>query len=99
MVSCQKFRMTQKYFFLAILLSFSVTSVVSVAQDAESQPSGQEVAQAQATMASLFGRGATMPSAPRMSGTIALPPFDSSGIEVDEKSLNEAQQQVPGARD
>lgn len=63
--------------------------MVSAVQDTETeQPSWQGVSQAQATLASLFGRGATMPSVPRMSGTIALPSFDSRGMKVDEGSLD-----------
>lgn len=40
-------------------------------------------AQAQATLASLFGRGATMPEPPGMNGSIALPSFDNSKLKID----------------
>jgi len=83
--------MTKKCFFLASVLFAAVPLGLAV-QDMEAEQSGQEAAQAQATMASLFGRGVTMPSLPHMGGTIALPSFDSSEIEVSEESLAEAQQ-------
>jgi hypothetical protein len=60
---------------------------------------GQEASasQAQATLASLFGRGAKMPGIPRINGTIALPSFDSSGMKIDEGSLSAAERQRPDA--
>lgn len=62
-------------------------------QKTGSEDPGQEASpsQAQATMASLFGRGAKMPGIPRIEGTIALPSFDSSGMKIDEATLIQAQ--------
>lgn len=53
--------------------------------------SGQQagVSSAQATMASLFGRGAVMPVPPQMTGgTLALPSFDSSNLEIDKETVS-----------
>ena len=76
-----------------------VAPAVLAQQNAQPEDSGQEVLQAQATMASLFGRGTTMPIVPHMGGTIALPSFDSSGMEIDERSLSAAQRQGLETRD
>ncbi|MBI4711146.1 MAG: hypothetical protein HY767_01590 [Candidatus Omnitrophica bacterium] len=59
----------------------------------EEPEEGTPAAQAQATMASLFGRGAKMPSIPRAGGTIALPAFDDSSMTIDEGSLRAAERQ------
>ena len=73
---------------LLLLLS----PLASAQQKTVPEKQGQEasVSQAQSTMASLFGRGAKMPGIPRLSGTIALPSFDSSGMVIDEASLSAA---------
>lgn len=88
--------MFKRYFFLAIFI-LSLIPVLSAQQSSE--PEDAAPSQAQATMASLFGRGAKMPGIPRISGTIALPAFDSSGMVIDEKSLIAAQQSRPEPRD
>ena len=74
-----------------VSLSFSLLAFAQ--QKAGPEERGQEASatQAQATMASLFGRGAKMPGIPRINGTIALPSFDSSGMKVDEGALRAAQ--------
>ena len=75
----------------------------SAQQRSASEEPGQEASasQAQATMASLFGRGAKMPGVPRINGTIALPSFDSSGMKIDEATLIAAQRrdERPETRD
>jgi hypothetical protein len=80
-----------KAFFFVMILAFS--PLVFAQQKVESEGRGQEASasQAQATMASLFGRGAKMPGIPRINGTIALPAFDNSRMTIDERSLNVAQ--------
>jgi len=82
------------FFALAVLLPISG---VLAQQNNDLQESGQEasIPQAQATLASLFGRGARMPVAPRVAGTIALPSFDKAELQVDKKSLEEAQKGSP----
>jgi len=68
-----------------------LSPLASAQQSSRSEDPGQEASpsQAQATMASLFGRGAKMPGIPRISGTIALPAFDSSGMVIDEDAVSE----------
>lgn len=78
-------------FCLAVLLSFSPLAFAQQKIDPQEPEQEASTAQAQATMASLFGRGAKMPGIPRMSGTIALPSFDSSGMTIDEDALSAAQ--------
>jgi hypothetical protein len=80
------------FFYLSFFLFFS--PLASAQQKTVSEEHGQEasVAQAQATMASLFGRGAKMTAIPSINGTIALPMFDNSGMKVDEKGLRAAQE-------
>jgi hypothetical protein len=88
------------YFFcLSFFLSFSPLAFAQ--QKAGSEEHGQEASasQAQATMASLFGRGAKMTAIPSISGTIALPAFDNSGMKIDEKELSAAQQQKQKSED
>jgi hypothetical protein len=72
---------------------FSALSLASAQQNAGSEDPGKEASasQAQATMASLFGRGAKMTEIPRIKGTIALPAFDSSGITIDDGMLRTVQ--------
>ena len=79
--------MFKKYLFLAMLV---LSLIPALSAWANSEPEEASPSQAQATMASLFGRGAKMPGIPRMGGTIALPSFDSSGMVIDEGSLSEA---------
>ena len=72
------------FFFLGVL-------PLALAQEGR-EPDEASPSQAEATMASLFGRGAKMPGIPRIDGTIALPSFDSSGMTIDETTLVAAQQ-------
>ena len=72
----------RKIFFL---LLFSLLPMVAVQADESFESSESSPAVAQETLASLFGRGAKMPVAPRMSGKIALPSFDSSDLKIDER--------------
>lgn len=72
---------------------------LAIAQQSGEPREDASPSQAQATMASLFGRGAKMPGIPRMGGTIALPSFDSSGMKIDEGSLSATQRQRPETRD
>jgi len=90
MLSRQKLPRFKKFFWV-VIFCLSLIPAAFAARSVEPEQSGQDVSQAQATMASLFGRGATIPSIPHMGGTLALPSFDSSGMEVSEGSLNEAQ--------
>ena len=82
--------MFKKCLFLAIFV-LSVIPVVSARQDNRTEDAGGNTSpsQAQATMASLFGRGAKMPGIPRIDGTIALPSFDNSGMKIDEDAVSE----------
>lgn len=82
----------KKYVFLTLFI-LSVIPALSARQDNPFGEPGEETspAQTQATMASLFGRGAKMPGIPRMGGTIALPSFDSSGMKIDETTLDAAE--------
>ena len=79
--------------FFYLVFSFSVSPLVAAQQKIGPEEHGQEasVSQSQATMASLFGRGAKMPGIPRISGTIALPAFDNSKMTIDEGALRAAQ--------
>jgi len=81
------------FYLFYLVLSFSLFPAAFSQQKAGSEECGQEASasQAQATMASLFGRGAKMPGIPRINGTIALPTFDSSGMTIDEGFLSEVQ--------
>ncbi len=77
---------------VAFVLFLSMASPAFSNQEVGDGEGGQEasMSQAQATLASLFGRGATMPSVPHAEGTIALPGFDNSTMSIDEGSLPEA---------
>ena len=81
--------------FFCLVFFLSVFPLASAQQKAGSEERGQEnsASQAQATLASLFGRGAKMTAIPHISGTIALPAFDNSGMKIDEKELSAAQRQ------
>ncbi len=82
------------FFFGFVLLVFLVPAAFA-RPDGAPQDSGQEASpsQTQATMASLFGRGAKMPTLPRVEGSLALPSFDKSGLEIDVAALEAAQKQ------
>ncbi len=86
-------------FSLIFFLAFS--PFTSAQQKAGIEDRGQEASasQAQATMASLFGRGAKMTEIPRINGTIALPVFDNSRMTIDDRALRAAQQQKPKTED
>jgi len=79
--------------FFYFIFSLSFLSLMSAQQKTGPDEGGQEAStsQAQATMASLFGRGAKMPGIPHANGTIALPSFDSSGMTIDEGILRAAE--------
>jgi hypothetical protein len=84
-----------KIYFLFLVLSLSLFPRAFAQQKVRPDDRGQEASasQAQATMASLFGRGAKMPGIPNASGTIALAPFDSSNLIIDEGILNAVERQ------
>ena len=86
-------------FFLLVVFLLSVSPRAFAQRKAPPDDRGQEVSASQATMASLFGRGAKMPSIPHTNGTIALPSFDSSGMMIDEGALRAAERQKSEARD
>ncbi|MEI7752096.1 MAG: hypothetical protein WCJ71_08410 [Candidatus Omnitrophota bacterium] len=85
------------FFFFCIMGSLFFSLLAFAQQKAGPEERGQEASatQAQATMASLFGRGASMPGIPRINGTIALPSFDSSGMTIDEGALRAAERGDP----
>ncbi|MDD5227003.1 MAG: hypothetical protein PHV97_07485 [Candidatus Omnitrophica bacterium] len=89
-----KSRMFRRCLFPVVFILLVVPAAFAQ-QEVASEEAGQEASalQAQATMASLFGRGAKMPGIPRINGTIALPAFDNADMKIDEGSLNAAQQQ------
>ncbi len=80
------------FLFLAVFILWLIPGVWAKQSDG-AQESGQEVSvsQAQATLASLFGRGAKMPVAPRVNGTIALPSFDNSDMQIDERVVKKTE--------
>ena len=82
-----------------VIVLFQVASIALAERDTAVETSGQEasLSESQATLASLFGRGAKMPSIPRINGTIALPSFDSSGLRIDEAALSQASRAEPSA--
>ncbi len=79
---------------LCALFFLSCLSLASAQPSAGYDEGGQEASttQAQETLASLFGRGAKMPSIPHPKGTVALPAFDHSGMTIDEGALRQAEQ-------
>lgn len=83
---------------VAFVLCLFMPSPAFSSQEVGDGEGGQEasMSQAQATLASLFGRGATMPSVPHAEGTIALPGFDNSTMAIDEGSLPDARKLKPG---
>lgn len=56
--------------------------------DEENRGDNDNVAQAQATLGSLFGPRATLPHLPNMKGSVALPSFDSKEIQIDEGTVS-----------
>ena len=78
---------------IAVAIVLSQAPCQAFASEASSEASGQEasLSESQAVLASLFGRGGKIPSVPRIDGTIALPSFDSSGMQIDESALIAAQ--------
>ena len=92
-MSGKRSRNPASFYFLCLAFFLPFFPLAFAQQKSEPEEYGQEAsaAQAQATMASLFGRGAKMPGIPHLSGTIALPAFDSSKMTIDEGSLNAAQ--------
>ncbi len=83
---------TRLLFFCGVVLFFLMPAALAQL-GSETEDSNQEASPsgAQATMASLFGRGAKMPAMPRIGGTLALPSFDSSALKIDGTALDEAQ--------
>jgi hypothetical protein len=69
-------------FLLLALFILPLIPEASAQQGGRSQDSGQEasLSQTQATLASLFGRGATMPVAARVDGVIVLPKADNNSV-------------------
>ncbi len=78
--------------FLFFLLPLSLALAEEPALEASEQEASPE--ETQATLASLFGRGAKMPGIPRIEGTVALPSFDSSGMQLDESVLIAAEREA-----
>ena len=81
---------------LALFLFLSPSAFSSQEVGAGEENQEASMVQAQTTLASLFGRGATMPSVPHANGTIALPGFDNSTMTIDEGSLPGARKQKAG---
>jgi hypothetical protein len=77
--------------YLGIWSFLLLLSPLASAQQNREPAEDSSPSQAQATMASLFGRGAKMPGIPRLGGTIALPSFDSSGMKIDESVVRKAE--------
>lgn len=85
---------------LICLLSSAVVGMADVPDDGvEAVEQADNLPQSQATLASLFGRGAKMPDIPRIEGTVALPSFDSSEMRIDEAALIAAQREESAAED
>jgi len=92
-INGRQFKKLTGFFLFCLVFSSFSPSLTFAQQRAGLEEHGQETSpsQAQATMASLFGRGAKMPSIPRAGGTIALPAFDDSSMTIDEGSLRAAE--------
>jgi hypothetical protein len=92
-MNSHRLRKPASFFFLCLVFFLSFSPFASARQKAAPGDRGDEASasQAQATMASLFGRGAKMPGIPRINGTIALPAFDSRGMKIDESALRLAE--------
>ncbi len=81
-------------FLLLALFVLPLIPETSAQQGERSQDSGQEasLSQTQATLASLFGRGATMPVAPRVDGVIVLPKVDNNPVaRTDENGVRKTE--------
>ncbi len=91
----KQLRKLARFCFFSLIALFFISPLVRAQEKTGSEDRRQETpaSQAQATMASLFGRGAKMPGIPRINGTIALPAFDSSGMTIDESALISAQRE------
>ena len=94
----------QLCFCLLLLISLSPAVLARPSEAPEDASQEASPSQAQATMASLFSRGAKIPTVPHIGGTLALPSFDSAGLKIDEIALSEVQRQEtndqrPAARD
>lgn len=70
----------KSFFFAGVLFC-----AVPLGEAQEDPDQAASVAQAQATLASLFGSKAVLPVPPQVNGTIALPSFDSKDLRVDEE--------------
>lgn len=94
-MSVRPFKNLTGFYFFSLVFFLSLFPLASAQQKTGSKEHGKEdpASQAQATMASLFGRGAKMTAIPRINGTIALPVFDGSGMTINEGTLRAAEQQ------
>ena len=72
----------------SILPALLLWLVPSAGQAQEIRDQEGSAAQAQETMASLFGPGTVMPIPPQVKGTIALPGFDSKELRVEEEGIS-----------
>jgi hypothetical protein len=83
------------FYFFCLVFFLSLSPLTSAQQKTGSEEPEKEASasQAQATLASLFGRGAKMTAIPRISGTIALPVFDGSEMTINEGTLRAVEQQ------
>ena len=82
--------MPQNFFLVAVMLLFAVLfSRIPEGNAAGGTDQEGSAAQAQATLASLFGPKAVMPLPPSVSGSIALPGFDSKDLRIDEGGIPE----------
>jgi len=79
------------FFFLVFFLTLFPFAVAQQEVGSEEHRQEASAPQTQATMASLFGRGARMPGIPRISGTIALPGFNNSEMTIDDRTLHAVQ--------
>lgn len=77
--------------FLLFTVFFLFLPIALARQNEEREEAS--LSQSQATMSSLFGRGAKMPGIPVPRGTMALPAFDRSGLQIDEGALRAAERQ------
>ena len=80
---------------IVLLFAASILSALPWASAQEpSEPNASDqndsLAQAQATLASLFAPGSKMPALPSIKGTLAIPPFDNSRLKIDKDVVDEA---------
>lgn len=94
-MSGRLFKNLAGFYFFCFIFVFPHSPFAFAQQKTGSEEHEKEASasQAQATLASLFGRGAKMTAIPRISGTIALPAFDGSGMTINEGTLRAAEQQ------